>query len=545
MPGDTATLPVLRVEGSADAALSPGALRALDSDGLARFLLGRRWFGAKGRAPRSVRVADAVPLRAPEGGPSLGAAVARLAVELHDGRVETYQLPLAVKLDPDASRGAGSPGPTPSVPSAVIARVEGSDGSRGVLFDAVEDEAFRTLLAEAFAAGGATFGGSEAGGARWVVESVADGGQEMRGAGASRVGSAEQSNTSIIYGDRAILKLYRRLEEGENPDVEIARFFATKTDFENTPRLLGTIRFEGGGDGSSVAGICQRFLPGSTDCWSYALERSRPYFRAPSARPVANDFVVDAERLGLVTRAMHDALASDPNDPGFAPERATDDDVAQWTTAVRQAVDHGMSLVEAQLADGRLPADQVELAKQLVAKREVYAQHIAERARVLSSHAGSRIRHHGDYHLGQVLRAQSGEFMVIDFEGEPERPMAVRRRRHSPLRDVAGMLRSFAYAAATLSVEVREQHDASRLAQRASRWERGVRDAFLNGYLNSGDPTGPRFLPDEPKHIDALIALFETEKVFYELAYELNNRPSWVWIPLRGAVGLLIRGAAV
>jgi maltose alpha-D-glucosyltransferase/alpha-amylase len=164
---------------------------------------------------------------------------------------------------------------------------------------------------------------------------------------------------------------------------------------------------------------------------------------------------------------------------------------------------------------------------------------------VLSSHAGARIRHHGDYHLGQVLRAQSGEFMVIDFEGEPARPLAERRRRHSPLRDVAGMLRSFAYAAATLSTEVQQQHDASRLAQRASRWERGVRDAFLNGYLNSGDPGGARFLPDESKHIDALIALFETEKVFYELGYELNNRPAWVWIPLRGAVGLLIRGAAI
>ncbi|HKG91759.1 MAG TPA: hypothetical protein VKA84_07715 [Gemmatimonadaceae bacterium] len=539
VPDDTAasTLPVLRVEGRPDDALAAGPLGSLDETALLRFLAGRRWFGAKGHTPRSVRVADVIPLRAPGGGPELGAAIARLAVELAEGRVETYQLPLAV-------RPAGGP-----APSAVLARVEASDGGRGVLFDAVEDESFRGMLAEAFAAGGAAFGDGEPSGTRWVVEPVGEGGGEMRGAGASRVGSAEQSNTSIIYGDRAILKLYRRLEEGENPDVEIARFFATKTSFENTPRLLGTIRFEGGAGGSggsSVAGILQRFLPGSTDCWHYALERSRPYFRAPSNRPVASDFVGDAERLGIVTRAMHDALASDPADPDFAPEPATDDDIAQWTSAVQQAVEGGMALVEAQLAAGRLPADQAGQARHLLSKREVYREHIAERARVLSGHAGARIRHHGDYHLGQVLRAQSGEFMVIDFEGEPARPMAVRRRRHSALRDVAGMLRSFAYAAATLSMEVQQQHDAGRLAQRASRWERGVRDAFLNGYLNSGDP-GARapFLPDEARHIDALISLFETEKVFYELGYELNNRPTWVWIPLRGAVGLLIRGAAV
>jgi maltose alpha-D-glucosyltransferase/alpha-amylase len=150
-----------------------------------------------------------------------------------------------------------------------------------------------------------------------------------------------------------------------------------------------------------------------------------------------------------------------------------------------------------------------------------------------------KIRVHGDYHLGQVLRAPSGEFIVIDFEGEPLRPLGERREKTSPLRDVAGMLRSFAYAAATLAISTEKKLDMPTRELRVARWERDVRGAFLDGYLATADEEDTGFLPEEPAHVQQLIALFETEKAFYELAYELNNRPAWAWIPMRGISKLL------
>ena len=150
---------------------------------------------------------------------------------------------------------------------------------------------------------------------------------------------------------------------------------------------------------------------------------------------------------------------------------------------------------------------------------------------------GRRIRHHGDYHLGQVLQAADGEFMVIDFEGEPARPLAERRAKHSALRDVAGMMRSFAYAAATCAEEARPELGDRDARARARRWERELRDAFMRGYLPEGREH-PSFLPQARARLDVLLTLFETEKVLYELTYELNNRPTWLWIPLRGLIGM-------
>jgi trehalose synthase-fused probable maltokinase len=157
----------------------------------------------------------------------------------------------------------------------------------------------------------------------------------------------------------------------------------------------------------------------------------------------------------------------------------------------------------------------------------------------VGEHGGLLVRHHGDYHLGQVLRSARGDFVVIDFEGEPARPLAERRERRSALRDVAGMLRSFAYVASALQLECRARVEQKLLEVRAARWERAVRDAFLLGYLGAADTPLPPFLPDTRDRAEKLIALFETEKIFYELAYELNSRPDWVGIPLRGIARMM------
>jgi maltose alpha-D-glucosyltransferase/alpha-amylase len=352
----------------------------------------------------------------------------------------------------------------------------------------------------------------------------------------SRVGSAEQSNTSIIFGERAILKLFRKLADGENPDVEIGRFL-TQVGFPNTPRLLGALRIEDA-QGASTAGMLQSFVPGSTDAWSYALERGRPYFRAPGGAEPANEFLRDAARLGRVTRAMHDALSSAPEEPAFAPQPAERTHVAQWADATRRSVREGLALLGERLARRALPAERINEAKALLGREGHYLELVDRLARALADDPGQRIRHHGDYHLGQVLHAGSGEFLIIDFEGEPARPLAERRALHSALRDVAGMLRSFAYAAATLATEAREGADMPTLERRAGRWERDARQAFVDGYLGAGATRRVPYLPAAADGVARLTALFEIEKTFYELAYELNNRPDWVWIPMRGAAKL-------
>ena len=507
------SLPLLRA-GTIDGALDAATLAQLSSDDLDHFLRERRWFGAKGRRAVSVAIVDVVRVEH-EGH---RAAVARVEVRFGD-ETQVYQLPLAACRSDD-----GQPSP-----KAVIARVETPSGS-GLLFDAAEDERFRAAIAAGFARG-RVFEGERA---RWVIEPVA-GAQPARidARTPSRISAGEQSNTSIVYGDGAILKLFRRLEEGENPDVEIGRFLTTRTRFRNTPALLGTIVFDDRGGQHMVAGMLQSYVAGSTDAWRDTLARARGFFE--SAREVENTFVHDAEALGDATRRMHDALASDPRDPDFAPRPVSDEDIARWADATRRSIDGAISL----LAD-RLTVVREEIAAEartIVDRRAAFSDAVAEQAAALAHDAGEKIRHHGDYHLGQVLRAPDGAFMIIDFEGEPARPLAERRQRASALRDVAGMLRSFAYAAATLATEQRARGDvAADLDARAARWEQEVRAAFLHGYMRDALPD---YLPRSREHVDALLSLFETEKVFYELAYELNNRPDWAWIPIQGIARLL------
>ena len=507
------SLPTLRVSGPISEALSADALAELSGAQLAAFLLQRRWFGGKGRAPSDVRVGDVIELR--EG--DACHAVARLDVDM-GGRTAFYQLPLAVKRDE-----GGEP------PAAALARVEGGNGERGILFDAVEDDRFRRTLGSAFATG-ATFGGR----ARWIVEPVAGDAERPEVGGLpSRTVRAEQSNTSIIFGEAAIMKLFRRLEPGINPDVEIGRFLTTKTRFTHTPRLLGAVRYEGSGNVQAIAGMLQGFLPGSTDAWQDALERSRAFFAADASDDPAHPYASDAEQLGRVTRELHDALASARDDADFVPRLAKHDDVARWVASARRRIEEATTLLGERLEAGAI-RDEGQ-ARAIVERRDADLAHLEEIAAAIGDDAGQLIRHHGDYHLGQVLRTREGDFQIIDFEGEPARPLAERRERNSALRDVAGMLRSFAYAAATLAAEARDASNAQRIEQRAASWERGARNAFLRGYLGGGHAA---FLPEQQGRVDALLELFEMEKVYYEMSYELNNRPEWVWIPIGGAMAL-------
>ena len=508
-------MPVLRVLWLADALL-PNELAKLGTDELVAFLAPRRWFGAKAGTPSAARVRDAIALPW-EGGRF---AIARLEVTTPNAAApKLYQLPLSL-------RSTDEIGDAP--PRSTLARVVAGDGE-GLLFDAVEDGVFLRALTDAFAHGG-SFGDA---GSRWVIEPLSAASLVVPASAELRVGSAEQSNTSLVIGDQAILKLFRKLEQGDHPDVELTRFLTVDARFAHTPALLGVVRFEDT-DRLTVAGMLQEFLPKSTDAWAYALAKGRPYFQAPRESDPRNEFAVDAERLGVVTRAMHEALATG-RDAALAPEPVDQAVVDRWALRAKQWVREGFALLEKQLRARALPKERASEAEALVRRGDHYLAVVDEIVNNVRGDTGLAIRIHGDYHLGQVLRTARDDFMVIDFEGEPARPLAERREKASPLRDVAGMLRSFAYAAATLGMEAKGL-DVGTRELRIGRWERDTRDAFLRGYLRDpdNDPPARRILPSDTGHTRALLRLFETEKAFYELMYELNNRPEWTWIPMRG-----------
>lgn len=463
------------------------------------FLRARRWFGEKSQPSLAARIADVIPIP----GDGQRWVVARVEVSLADGTVASYQLALSVR-EREMSRA--------HAPAAVLALVE-SAVVNGLLFDAIDDPAFRARLARALSRGEG-FAGD---GASLLSERVGKGSPRL--SGASRVVGGEQSNSSIIFGEDAIFKLFRRLEAGESPDVEIARYLTAHTNFKNTPELYAMLVLVHDGE-RAVAGMLSRFIPGTVDGWAHALARARAF--AHGDTDSRNDpFALESRRLGEVTAELHTALATPTDDPAFAPRDATAADVARWAGATRKSVEQGFELLE-RLAP-RLDERSRPLALEVAGRRIDAFERLDAIVHALGgpSAAGVLSRHHGDYHLGQVLRTED-DWMIIDFEGEPARPLAERRALSSPARDVAGMLRSFAYAAATAAAH----DDADR--DRAARWEATARDAFLRGY---GDT---RAAP--------LIAMFELEKLFYELAYELNNRPTWVWIPLLGIQTMLAPG---
>ena len=294
----------------------------------------------------------------------------------------------------------------------------------------------------------------------------------------------EQSNTSVVVGDRLILKLYRLLEPGENPDVEVGTFL-TDVGFADTPAVAGAIRYVAEGRDPAAAAMLQAYVRTSGDGWATML------------KALANDADQAARltaRLGTLTARMHGALASRPEHVDFPLRVASADERRAWRASAEAQLAQAVASVSG-AAHERL----VALAPRVLQRFEV-GFGSAGRDEVVS-------RIHGDYHLGQLLARQDGGFSVIDFEGEPARPLAERRRPGSPLRDVAGMLRSLDYAART----------AERSAPiDADTWLPEARTAFLDAYGSDGP----------------LVEAFELEKACYEMRYEANNRPDWQWLPL-------------
>jgi len=474
--------------------------RALLEEVLPSYLQSRRWFGGKARQLKSVVIEEVLPL--PYGHDL--AVLVTLRCDYADGDPEVYSLPLI--------HVAGEP-----VPGA-LCRVGGL-AEPGYLVDALTDPEFAEGLLES--TGKRTrFRGRLAS----VVAHPTEAFQRLRGPVGTRLDaslrSAEQSNNSVAFGERLIMKFFRRLEEGMNPDLEVGGFLSDR-GFPNVPPVAGSLEFRYDSRRSGTLAIIQGYVPNQGDAWAYTLAQLERYLEHPTALA---QYLERAALLGQRTAELHLALASDPEDPAFAPVPSTMLDQRSVYQSVRSQATQALSLLRRPLPE----ALQAEATLVLGLEGELLGRLRALLQRPITA---SRIRTHGDYHLGQVLWT-GGDFVIIDFEGEPARPLAERRLKRWPQRDVAGMLRSFDYAVNT-ALRVRRRADP----ELGRRWLREVSSTYLAAYYERA--AGARFLPADEAGRAVLLDTFLLEKALYEVRYELNNRPDWVGIPLRGILSLM------
>jgi maltose alpha-D-glucosyltransferase/alpha-amylase len=362
-----------------------------------------------------------------------------------------------------------------------------------------------------------------------------------------------------------LLKLFRRLEKGTNPDYEVGRFLTEDQRFARTPQVAGILEYHHEHHGGPFTlALLQALVPNQGDGWEHAIDELRRYYERASARMFAPDrvsadprpvlelagqappataletigtYLHAAGKLGARTAEMHLALVSDASDPDFAPEPLSGKDVQRITAEIQRQGEQAFSLLAHAL--DRLPESIAPQARELLARGPAAVQSLAASPAGVPRAVKTRV--HGDFHLGQVLWVDN-DFVILDYEGEPTRPIDERRAKYSPLRDVAGMLRSFHYAAyaGLFSFTHGRQRDFPRLAVWADVWQQWASAAFLAQYLRTAE--GAAFLPRDRNQLAQLLDGFVLAKALYELSYELNNRPDWVQIPLAGVLRLLKPG---
>jgi maltose alpha-D-glucosyltransferase/alpha-amylase len=536
----------------------------------------RRWFRAKARTVRATRLRDVIPV--PIDVPAREAVALLALTEVHydEGEAETYAVPLVAAAPERAARVLGSGD------RSIVGRLRLRDRDPGsaagdldvearrdqpwILYDGLADAAFGSAVFDLLARRRQWPGRR----GRLVGSAVAAVRQQSGGDRSVRLAGVEQTNTSVIFDERWILKLYRGLAPGPNPDVEVTRHLTENVGFEHAPAYAGAVEYRADGDETWSLALLQEFVPHQADGWRYTLDTlSRFYERmlaagTPSAgdeqiappsfselRLLATDLPPQVqERIGLYLQAatllgqrtaeMHAALASS-DDPAFAPEPVTQLAQRSLYQSSRNTARRALDLLRQRLDELPQPA-RADAAAILDREVELMAR---LRRTVESRLGGRRIRVHGDFHLGQVLWT-GRDFVLIDFEGEPARSPSERRLKWSPLRDVAGMLRSFDYAAATALLELRERGvvatesgSLARYAPWARAWRAWVGSRFLRSYLETVQAAAPGLLPEEPAALDVVLDTSLLEKALYEIGYELNNRPAWTGVPLRGVLDLL------
>ncbi|MDD2468401.1 MAG: maltose alpha-D-glucosyltransferase [Desulfobulbus sp.] len=540
-------LPTLSIGENWHGSLEGAFQHVLEKEILPAWLPTQRWFRSKARTITRVALTDWAKM----GG---GFFIVFLTVTFSEGEKESYCLPLKIVTGSDANRLADV------APESVLALFK-TPRTVGVFLDGLADRVACCVLFDAMAdsrsfptARGWTI---QAFATRTFEQTCSIEGPRVK----VRPLGVEQSNSSVVLDEQAILKLYRRVEEGSNPDFAISLQLTEHTDFTSLPPVAGGIVLNREGRSTAVA-MLQPYLASDGDGWTYALQSARDFLNQTRSlpekqfRPFAGmellataaayaqnnganaelfgDGLTVFEHLGRRTAEFHVALASSTRQPAFKPEnldqtyllRLTDD----FSRQAHQTLEH----LNASLRE--FSADVQERVNLVLAAGDRFTHRFHQLAEMKSR--ATRIRCHGDYHLGQVL-LRDADWILIDFEGEPLRPLSERQEKHSPLKDVAGMLRSLAYAAMHVLYSRPEMLPEAQIAasERLHAWKEWTQAAFLHGYLDRA--AGASFLPAREKHLELLLTSFLLNKAFYETEYELNNRPGWLRIPLEGILTLV------
>jgi maltose alpha-D-glucosyltransferase/alpha-amylase len=539
----------VETRGSWEAVFRDPAKTALEKL-LPTYLKACRWFGGKARPLRIVKIVEAIPVaRDPS-------AAHLVTIEAHygDGDPEKYLFPLTIALDEEAGRVRETS------PRAVVAQLHVKDRNlHGLLYDAFADTRFCSFLLEAIARRRRFKG--KAGEVLALPSRVF---RKVSGSADTPLEPSlmkrEQSNTSVLYGDRLILKMFRRVAEGINPDLEIGRFLTEQTSFSHIPPLAGAFEYRPNKGEATCLGILQGLVANEGDAWSYTLDRIEQFYEyalehtsqleslasppshlldlvdtdiPPFAQEAIGTYLASARLLGERTGELHVALASKPNDAAFAPEPFTPLYRRSLYQRTRSQADNSLDLLKHRLRS--LPETTRNDANRVLGLED----EMFKRMRLIldTKITAMRIRCHGDYHLGQVL-CTGNDFVIIDFEGEPARPIGERRSKRSALTDVAGMLRSFNYAAVfSLRSGGPRPEDIPTLEPWARFWNLWTSVTYLQAYLRVASMAG--FLPHSKDELKILLDLYLLDKAVYELTYELNNRPEWVDVPIAGILEML------
>ena len=545
VPPETVPQEVVVPAADLETATSGAAAQMLEETFLPRFISTQRWFGAKSRTIRNVSILDALPLGAPE------AAVLLLLIDYTEGESDTYTLPIA------SVAGQQAETVTADSPEAIIAPM-GAAGAHSLLVDATVLPTVREAILNTIGSG--TVEPTRCNG---KVEGRSSSSFDiMRGHGdlPSRRGSAEQSNTSLLYGKTFILKLFRRMQTGENPDAEIGRFLTETAHFKHIAPFAGEIVYTPANGAPTTLAILQGLVANQGDGWEWTLRNiealrgqaaaaemdastitANPAFDlsgaatvTPSVQPIENlaaGYLDAAALLGQRTAELHLAMATPTENRAFAAEPTTAASLEADAARLERQIAATLHATKARFAT--LPEELESAAALLLSQRDALRAVAEELRSTPPARAGMRTRIHGDYHLGQVLRTED-DFVLLDFEGEPARSLAERRQKQSPWKDVAGMLRSFSYAGAA-------GFGTAPSAMRSA-WESAASSRFLGAYERTLSMRPE--LPGERPVAMRLLRAYLLEKALYELLYELNNRPDWIAIPLSGILGLLQHGEA-
>jgi maltose alpha-D-glucosyltransferase/alpha-amylase len=543
------------------------------------YLQANRWFGGKGREIDRIRIRDILPFfleqdqqpqqqKAPIASATEGAGaplpssnppqnyyMVLLDVYYNEGLPEAYLIP--VSYSPIDISGQLSE----RNPQAIIAKVGIDKNTPGVIYDATYDETFRNMLPQLIISERVERGrmGEIVG---YHSPDVQFDSQE--GLDKSTLVTSEQSNTSVVYDNKAILKLFRKVEEGKNPEVEIGQLL-TRQKFLATPKLIGHLQYKPPGAENAVIGVLEEFVRNEGNAWSLFMEEFERFLERTARRNpsefsnlkgltalevesmqipeafldmITLPFAERVSLLGKRTAEFHLALLAEKDDPDFAPEPFG---YLEAVATSQSMISHANRTFQEAFRAPRL-TDKIRIELDVLSQ---YQSEIIERLKALRRIKATnlvRSRTHGDYHLGQVLNTGK-DFVIIDYEGEPARSLDDRRSKRLALRDVSGMLRSFDYAAHAHSIEEQDKRAKEEGAAATNRedwadlWATVVGAIFLRSYLK--ETNGSQLVPSDRVALSIILDAYLLEKSIYELSYELNNRPDWVGIPIKGIKNIL------